>query len=466
MEQILPQVAERIRRIETGLQSDALLWSQEAKPATISERLARHATPAVSVAIIHDGVVEWARGYGMIERGQPIPVTAETIFQACSISKHVAMVGVLRLVQQGLLDLDTDVNDYLTSWHIPRNGIWQPSLTLRQLLAHTAGLSYTWYRGFARGAPTPTLVQVLDGQPPANTPPVRVVLLPGSQFRYSGSHYSVIQQVMIDVTATSFPELMHQLVFEPLGMRNSSYDQAYPNTRPETTAVGHSIGGDPLPGKWRIIPEMAGAGLWTTPTDLAQLAIALQQAYTSNNTAFLSHALVQEALTPQGNPDFGLGTQFWGEATQRRFGHGGDNIGYKCRTVAFLTHGQGAVVMTNSDDGGLVVNEMLQVIEREYAWPNQELRRTVMMPEPVPLDRYVGSYELREGYRLAVHHHQEHLELHIPGQAPIPLRPSAKDMFFSEAVNSELRFKRDAAGAIIALILIQEEQEQLASKRV
>lgn len=466
MKQVSPHVADRIRRIETSLQSDTPLWSQESKPATISERLARHATPAVSVAIINDGVVEWARGYGIVESGRSIPVTADTIFQACSISKHVTMVGVLRLVQQGLVDLDTDVNHYLTSWRIPRNGTWQPSLTLRQLLAHTAGLSYSWYRGFARGAPTPTLLQVLDGQPPANTPPVHVVLLPGTQFRYSGSHYSVIQQVMIDVTATTFPELMHKLVFEPLGMRNSSYDQGYPNTRPETTAVGHYIGGDPVHGKWRIIPEMAGAGLWTTPSDLAQLATALQQANTGNSAEFLSQSLVQEALTPQGNADFGLGTQFWGQAAQRRFGHGGDNIGYKCHSVAFLTRGQGAVVMTNSDDGHLVVNELLQVIEREYAWPNEEPRRIAMVHEPAPLDRYVGSYRLQEGNTIVVQRQQDRLELHIPGQPPVPMRSSTIDVFFSDAVNSELRFSRDAAGAIMGLVLVQEGQEQVASKKV
>ena len=466
MEQASPHVAEQIHRIETGLQSDAPLWSQEAKPATISERLARHATPAVSVAIINDGVVEWARGYGVVESGRSIPVTAETIFQAGSISKHVAMAGVLRLVQKGLLDLDTDGNHYLTSWRIPPNDTWQPSLTLRQLLAHTAGLSYTWYRGFARGAPTPTLLQVLDGQPPANTPPVRVVLLPGSQFRYSGSHYTVIQQVMIDVTAMTFPEVMHTLVFEPLGMRNSSYDQAYPTTRPETTAVGHHIGGAPIHGKWRIVVEMAGAGLWTTPTDLAQVAIALQQAYTGNSAAFLSQALVQEALTPQGNATYGLGTRFWGEAAQRRFGHGGDTIGYTCRSVALLTRGQGAVVMTNSDDGHLVVNELLQVIEREYAWPAEQPRRSVLAQKPEALDRYVGSYELLEGYVLAVQRHQDRLELHIPGQPPVPLQSSAVDVFFSDGVNSELRFSRDAAGLITGLVLVQEGQEQPASKKV
>jgi len=248
-------------------------------------------------------------------------------------------------------------------------------------------------------------------------------------------------------------------------MRNSSYDQAYPNTRPQTTAVGHYIGGDPLRGKWRIIPEMAGAGLWTTPTDLAQLAIALQQAYTGKS-AFLSQAIVHQALTPQGNADFGLGTQLWGAPAQRRFGHGGDNIGYKCHTVAFLTRGQGAVVMTNSDDGYLVVNELLEMIEREYAWPTEEPRRIVMMPEPASMDSYVGSYELREGNMIVVQRQQDRLELHIPSQPPIPLRSSASDIFFSDAVNSELRFSRDIEGAITGLVLVQEGQEQPASKKV
>jgi len=141
---------------------------------------------------------------------------------------------------------------------VPANGAWQPRVTVRQLLGHTAGLTYCWYRGFRRGAATPTLPQVLAGVGPANTPPIRVVLLPGAQFRYSGSHYSVLQQLMVDVTGTPFPTLMHALVFDPLCMRNSSYDQFYPDTRPAMTTVGHYLGGAPVDGQWRVIPEMAG----------------------------------------------------------------------------------------------------------------------------------------------------------------------------------------------------------------
>ncbi len=206
---------ERIRRIEASIIVEPPVWSGDEQLCPIQERMAYHKTPGLSVAVINGGRIAWTRGYGVLEAGRDAPVTPDTIFQACSISKHVAMAGVLRLVAEGVLDLDEDVNRYLTSWKLPPNGTWQPRVTLRQLLGHTAGLVYNWYRGFRRGAEIPTLLDVLEGSPPANTPPVRVVMLPGTRFRYSGSHYSVIQQVMVDATGTPFPELMRRLVFEP-----------------------------------------------------------------------------------------------------------------------------------------------------------------------------------------------------------------------------------------------------------
>jgi CubicO group peptidase (beta-lactamase class C family) len=295
---VTPEIAARISRIENGVTRDAPLRSQDTERVSLLERMGYYKTPGLSVAVINDGQLEWARGFGVLEAGDPTPVTPDTIFQACSISKHVAMVGALSLVQDGALDLDEDINHYLTSWRLPANDAWQPCVTLRQLLAHTAGLTQNWYRGFRQGEPTPTLLQVLEGQPPANTPPIRAVLLPGSLFRYSGSHYSVLQQLMIDVSGAPFPDLMRELVFEPLNMRNSSYDQSYPNTRSGSVAVGHSIGGEPVHGKWRVIPEMAGAGLWTTPSDLALLAIEIQHAHAGRPTRFLTKALADQALAP------------------------------------------------------------------------------------------------------------------------------------------------------------------------
>lgn len=303
----------------------------------MTELMAYYTTPGLSVAVINNGELEWAHGYGVLEAGRPEAVGPKTIFQACSISKHVAMVGILRLVQQGILDFDEDINRYLVSWKMPSNGSWQPRITLRHLLGHTAGLTQNWYHGFRRGEVVPTLLQVLEGQPPANTPPIRVELIPGSQFRYSGSHYTVLQQLLIDVTGKPFAELMQELVFDPLGMYNSSYDQEYPTQQLEVAAVGHYIGGEPVYGKWRMIPEMAGAGLWTTAVDLALLACELHKAHIGKLTKMLKKEVVDQAFTPQTTTSFGLGIQLEGQGQSRRFGHSGDNIGYNVFLLPMLS---------------------------------------------------------------------------------------------------------------------------------
>jgi len=329
----------------------------------IEELLRFQRCSGASVALIDGGEVAWERGFGTVERGAEIAVTASTCLQCCSISKHVAAVGALRLVDEGLLDLDADVNRYLRGWRLPGD----TPATPRMLLGHTAGLTYCWYRGFGRGEPLPTRLDVLEGRPPANTPPVRVVRDQAS-FRYSGSHFTVLEQLMVDLTDQPFPELMRRLVLDPLGMAGSSYDQAFPETRTASTARGHHADGEVVRGGWRVQPEMAGAGLWTTAGDLARLAVEIRRAHAGRGR-LLSKAAVDQALTPGPSGDYGLGMRLTGEGDERRFGHGGDNVGYKARTSAYLQRGQGAVVLTNGDDGTGVIDVVFEAIGREYGWP-------------------------------------------------------------------------------------------------
>jgi CubicO group peptidase (beta-lactamase class C family) len=484
------EVSGRIQRIETSLIPDTPLWSQEAEfRGTIAERMAYYRTPGLSLAVINQGDLEWARGYGMLEAGKPsMPVTPETRFQACSISKHVTMLAVLRLVQEGLLDLDQDANHYLTAWKIPANGSWQPRITIRQLLGHTAGLTQNWYRGFRRAGPgeaasvagtLPTLLQVLEGRLPANTPAVRAKLIPGSQYRYSGSHYSVLQQLLIDVTGKPFPDLMQHLVFDPLGMRNSSYDQAHPERHLEASAVGHYSGGEPIYGQWRILPEMAGAGLWTTAVDLAQVACELYRAHTSKPARLLQKEVIDQALAPQLVEYFGLGIQLDGHGQSRRFGHSGDNIGYKCLSTTYVEQGMGVVALTNCDDGWWVIEEVVRAVAEEYGWPdylpNRHLSTAVDLESGSAA--YLGEYE--------IHPHQStftlqvvasgqgstgQLVLQVLDQPPIVLRPTTSDAgagtttFFTDVINSEIRFTRNDAGEVTELILVQEQQETTAKK--
>ena len=280
----------------------------------------------------------------------------EMLFPACSVSKHVAAFGTLRLVADGTIDLDADVNAYLSSWQLPGTG----TVTLRQLLAHTAGLTENWFPGYAEGEPVPSLRQVLKGDPPANTPAVRRELPPGSQFRYSGSHYAVLQQLLTDVTGTPFDELMATLVLEPLGMAQSSYDQRFPYEHRARSARGHS-GGTPVFGGWHTQPEMAGAGLWSTPRDLVRLELEISRA-SDGTSALLSPDLATQMLTPQVPGGFGLGT----EVGDGRFGHTGQNTGYSCFSFAWPASGTAVAVMTNADDCRETLSALIEMAQRHF----------------------------------------------------------------------------------------------------
>ena len=450
---------ERIERIENGLRLDATPAGEQPRTASLAERMQYHHVAGVSIAVINDGRLEWAKGYGVLEAGQNTAVTPDSIFQACSISKAVTAVAVWRLAQDGMLDLDEDVNTYLKSWKIPASGAWQPRVTLRHLLSHSAGLVYNWYRGFQRGQPVPSLLQVLRGEPPANTPSVRSVLIPGTQFRYSGSHFSVVQQILADVTGKPFVPLMQELIFEPLEMRNSSFDQSFPDARPEATAVGHYIGGEPVYGKWRVIPEMAAAGLWTTPTDLARLAVEIMRTYNGHSGSVLRTPFVQPALALQPTGQWGLGFHLPGKGQAQRFEHSGGNIGYACLLDAYKEKPIGAIVMTNNDDGQTLVQEVFQAIAGEYGWPDYVPAHVAVPADPHVFPAYIGEYQLHAGYTVHVERQGDQLYLHPAGQQPLPLYPSSETEFFAQEINAEVSFVKNAEGDVTGLVLRQQDAQ-------
>src|SRR5437764_7865514 len=264
--------------LESGPLPVLPLATHPVRSAQFLDGMTRYHVPGASIAVIANYRLQWACGYGVREVGQSEPITPNTLFQACSVSKPVTAIAALRLVQEGLLNLDEDLNSYLVSWKVPTNRTGQSQVTLRQLLSHTAGLTLSWYLGFRPGSNMPTLLHVLNGEAPAKTRAVRVQIPPGTRFRYSESHFALLQQLLTDLTRTPFPDLMQTLVFEPLGMRDSSYHPSFSAQQFSTTATGHYFDGVPIKGKWRIFPALAASGLWTTPFDLAQLIIDIQLA--------------------------------------------------------------------------------------------------------------------------------------------------------------------------------------------
>ncbi len=363
-----------IETIEHGLLKPKGKSDRPRKRMELSQRMEYYKVPGISIAIVDLGELAWAKGYGMMELGKEREITAETIFQAASISKPVSAMLALHLVEAGLLDLDADVNAGLRSWKVPdskytrlRPDGKQPKITLRGLLSHTAGMGIRGYVGYPGGRPLPTLLQILNGQAPANSRPVRVVQAPGKAFRYSGGGYVVVQQLIEDVTGRSLADLAQEHIFDRLGMPSSTFNHLLPEIYLPRAATAHRRSGEPVPGKWHTYPENAPASLWTTPSDLARLIVEVIKSYKNESNLVLSTQMTHQMLTPRiGIATMGL---YIIKAGGRiRFEHPGWNEGFHSLLIGDLSTGQGLVWMTNGENGKTLGWEVTRGLANVFGW--------------------------------------------------------------------------------------------------
>lgn len=435
---------------------------------TLAERMAHYKVPGVSIAVIEGGRVAWARGFGVTEAGSGGPVTPTTLFQAASISKPVAVTAMLRLVERGTLELDADVNRYLTSWKVPENRFTATEkVTLRRLASHTAGLTVHGFPGYRVSDSMPTVIQVLDGAKPANTAPVRVDTVPGAIWRYSGGGTTVMQQLLVDVTGTPFPALMRELVLGPAGMTRSTYEQPLPAARSGEAARAHDDRGAVVPGGWHVYPEMAPAGLWTTPTDLAKWATAIADARAGRSTALLSQATATQMLTRQKG-DAGLGPFLGGSGRTFRFGHGGANEGFHSELTMYPELGSGAAIMTNGDGGPPLMREVLRALATEYGWPDHApMQITVVALDSAAVAGLAGSYHLRVGPGIPAEVRQEgaRLTLHAPQLPTEELLPVSDTSFVMATLGWRVTFARDARGRATGLTVARPNGPPIEGKR-
>lgn len=384
-------VQPRIERIEKGLLSSVLVKGDPGW--MIQERMKHYQVPGVSIAVINDYKIEWARGYGVKDSKTNEPVTTDTLFQAGSISKSVAAMTALKKVEQGKIALDQNINEKLTSWKLPENEFTaKRKVTLANLLSHTGGLTVHGFPGYAVGEKTPTLPQVLDGAEPANTPAVRVDLEPGTKFRYSGGGTTIAQLAVMDIEKKPYPQIAQATVLGPLGMTNSTYHQPLPAETRKKAASGHRGNGQPVEGKIHIYPEMAAAGLWTTPTDLARFAIEVQLSLAGKSNKVLSKEMATKMVTPFIDDSVGMGFFIERHGRATYFGHGGADEGFRAQLLVNKDKGYGAAVMVNSDNGE-IINEIIRSIAKEYRWEDflpQPLE--VVSVDPTKLDDYTGRF--------------------------------------------------------------------------
>lgn len=351
----------------------------------VKQQIRKRNICGLSLAVIENGRIVKAKGYGFSDRATRRPVTVDTLFQAGSISKAVAAVGALRLVERGKLSLDDDVNRWLVSWKLPDNPqLKRERVTLRLILSHTAGVTVHGFPGYAVNAKRPTLLQILDGVNPSNTPAIRVDIMPGSQWRYSGGGYTIMQQMMVDATGKPFPDWMRENVLEPLGMRQSTFEQPLPADRAGRAASGYWPEAKPVAGRWHVYPEMAAAGLWTTPSDLARFAIGVQRAYTGAAGSILSRETARKMLSYEREDD-GLGLFLQSSGRTLRFVHDGRDAGFDALLSAYAETGQGAVIMINANDDSQMMVRVLEKIAAQYHWPDfpiQPVYRAIPDAEP------------------------------------------------------------------------------------
>jgi CubicO group peptidase (beta-lactamase class C family) len=332
----------------------------------VPNRMAHYHVPGLSLACIHNGTVAWTQAFGAARVGGE-PVTPETLFQASSIGMPVTAVAVLRLVEQGKLNLDADVSQYLRSWKLPTNRFTeQKKVTLRELLSHTAGATVHGFEDYAAGKQVPTLVQVLNGESPANSAPVTIDFVPGSQFRYAGGNYAIIQQILIDATGESFPDLMQELVLQPLHMVHSTFQQPIPEKLQPLVATPYDKDGNAIEGGPRTSPVMAVGGLWTTPSDLALFALGIQNALAGKPGAIVSPSTAHEMLQPVLG-DYGLGFSIAGSGSNRYFWHPGATTGFLAVFFAY-EKGDGVVLMSNQQYSKALMLEVIHALAKQYGW--------------------------------------------------------------------------------------------------
>ena len=416
----------RIARIENGLMPVVHIVGTDPVTFNLEDRLAEFGIPGISVAFVADGEIAWARAWGMADVAAGRRMDPNTMLLAGSISKPVAAVRALQLAEQGVFDLDENVNAYLTSWQLPENEFTETEkVTIRRILNHTAGLTVWGFPGYDMGDDVPSVVEVLDGL--GNTDPVRVFRDPGAGWLYSGGGTTIMQLAIMDQDDQSFPETLQSNVLDPMRMPGSTFENPLPQEFHSIAATGYRANGDEVEGKWPIYPEMAAAGLWTKPSELIQYAVEMQRIYQTGEDGILTYATVAEMLSP-GLENFGLGPV----VDEHTFSHGGADEGFRAHLVAWKDQPYAAVVMVNSDNGR-IIREVLLSIVREYGLPGVE--QEVRDVEAIPIEqmsRFEGDYEMPEYETFRVRIVGDRLEMKSGSfDPPLMVLPQSSTEFFS-----------------------------------
>lgn len=446
---------QRIKQVENNLTE--FLQTNDSGPKNLQERMKHYKVNGLSIAVIKNYKIDWAKAYGITDTVLKTPVTDKTLFQVASISKSLNAVGILKLFKSRHLDLFVDINTYLTSWKFPYDSLsGGKEINTAHLLSHTAGLNVSGFGGYERGTSIPSVIQVLNGEQPANTAAVRSVFEPGVRQQYSGGGVTISQLLLTDISSDSYEKFMADQVLKPMGMLNSTFAQPPLDQKPGALATGYDIAGVEVKGKSHIYPEQAAAGLWTNPTDLAKYIIETQLAYEGRSAKVLDQTNTILRLTPYMNADAALGVFIENYDGFKYFGHGGANDGFTSSYYGSLEGGNGIVIMLNSDNAE-IIQELINSVATVYNFKGLNKTKKIRLVDvsETDLDSYLGDYQLTPKLVLTVTREGKQIYAQATGQPKLEAFPETKSKFFFKVIRAKMEFLKDDQGRITKMRFTQ-----------
>ncbi len=448
-------VQQRTKQVENNLTE--FLQTNDSGPKNLQQRMKHYKVNGLSIAVIKNYKIDWAKAYGIADTVSKTPVTNKTLFQVASISKSLNAVGVMKLFKSRHLDLLADINTYLTSWKFPYDSLSKgKKINTAHLLSHTAGLNVSGFGGYERGTSLPSVTQILNGEQPANTAAVRSVFEPGLRQQYSGGGVTITQLMLTDLSKDPYEKYMADQVLKPMGMLNSTFAQPPLGLKPGVLAAGYDVAGKEVKGKSHVYPEQAAAGLWTNPTDLAKYIIETQLAYEGRSAKVLDQPTTRLRLTPYMNADAALGVFIENHGGLKYFGHGGANEGFRSSYYGSLEGGNGLVIMLNSDNGE-IIQELINSIATVYDFKGLNKIKKIKLADvsETDLDSYLGDYQLTPKLLLSITRQGKHIYAQATGQARLEAFPETKFKFFFKVIHATMEFVKDDQGKVTKMLFTQ-----------
>lgn len=454
-------VEKRIKLVENNL---CFYIKVEGEPNwPLETRMKFYNVNGVSIAVIKGYKIEWTKGYGWADSADQRPVTTSTLFQAGSVSKSLNAVSILKLVEEGKLNLFSDINNYLKSWKFPYDSLSHGKIiNVANLLNHSAGLTVHGFPGYERGDSIPTLLDILDGKRPANTQAVRSKFEPSLKYEYSGGGITISQLLVQDITKMPYEKFMWQNVLKPIGMISSSFSQPPIEKKENNFATGYYDDGTQVKGKYHIYPEQAAAGLWTNPIDLAKYIIETQLSLHGKSNKILSKEMSAIMLTPYIDSSKGLGVFLESRQGQKYFDHAGGTAGFTCSYWGSFEGGNGVVVMTNMNNNIAIINEIIHSVATIYDWKGFFKPHVI---DTTILNSYLGDYEitttskgtfnLTQGAIFTISKQGYQLKAQAAGQEKVNIYPASDSVFYPRMSDRDIEFFRNEKEIVTKLVVHQ-----------